>query len=80
MCSFHFKDGQPTAENPYPSQLLGAGFGPQYFCGKPPKIEVTQESMSQVFKIIILLNEQANKKQTKMFTLQFLNLRKNILT
>ena len=57
VCSFHFKDGQPTAENPYPSQLLGAGFGPQYFCGKPPKIEVTQESMSQVFKIIILVNK-----------------------
>ncbi len=54
MCSFHFKDGQPTVENPYPSQLLGAGFGPQYFCGKQPKVEITQENISQVFNLYFI--------------------------
>ena len=38
VCSLHFKDGYPTAENPFPTELLGEGSGGDslVFRGKRP--------------------------------------------
>lgn len=39
VCSFHFKDGYPTTENPYPTEMLTETTEPSFFRGKIPSLD-----------------------------------------
>ena len=47
MCSFHFKDGYPTPENPHPTVFLADSDQQLYFSGKVPEPSLLEVSASQ---------------------------------
>ena len=48
VCSLHFRDGFPTPENPYPTELLAESKEPQFFRGKVPVINPPELSLSDL--------------------------------